>query len=168
MYLNLTGEAQMPSKNYLIFIYLISCIALNGCGEISYKRGAGATDFLHEKETCSSKHTGKKDIDSCLEQQGWIVVGVEKPLNRMSSPASISAEAVGKAIETKAPLFDPVEKISINSWWKAGSTPDTLIKDSEACVLQLGKKHQTLNNMGLVTRGLIRCMQEKSWHVLKQ
>jgi hypothetical protein len=158
----------MPSKNYLMVICVMSLLALNGCGEISYKRGAGATDFLHEKETCSSKHTVKKDIDSCLEQKGWIVVGIENPLKIMPSPEPISAEVADKVIEAKAPLFNPAEKISISSWWKAGSNPDTLIKDSEACVLQLGKKHQTLSNMSLVTRGLIRCMQEKSWHVLKQ
>jgi hypothetical protein len=63
---------------------------------------------------------------------------------------------------------DPLELITIGSWWKTGAASNALKADSEQCVTELGELHQTQNNMSLVTRGLVACMSAKGWFALKQ
>ncbi|HCN98760.1 MAG TPA: hypothetical protein DIT31_00125, partial [Methylophaga sp.] len=61
-------------------ILFSSLLVVSGCGgEFSYKRGATATDFQSEKERCESESASEKEIDQCLQQQGWLVVSADKP-----------------------------------------------------------------------------------------
>ena len=140
-------------------ILFSSLLVVSGCGgEFSYKRGATATDFQSEKERCESESASEKEIDQCLQQQGWLVVSADKPLIPLSRGES----------KTIAIADDAMEKLQVNSWWRAGAGPEKLMNDSEACTAELGKEHSPEANMSLVTRGLLGCMQKKGWAALLQ
>lgn len=158
------------NKQQIITVLLMSTLllTLSACGEFSYKRGASATDFLQEKQSCSTENKEEPDVESCLAKSGWIVVGADKPLftSAIASENTVQTNAEEKSTPEKA--ADPLELIAIGSWWKTGAAPNALLADSEQCVAELGEGHQTQNNMSLVTRGLVGCMSEKGWFALKQ
>jgi hypothetical protein len=151
-------------KGLTVLLFSTVFLHLNGCGEISYKRGAGPADFQQEKETCLSDHKTDDEIDKCLEKNGWIIVGIDKPvITEAPNDTAESTTSESKESPEQATL-DPLEKITTGSWWKAGASPESLMADSKACVAELGDAHQTANNMSLVTRGLISCMSDKGWY----
>lgn len=144
-------------------------LTLSACGEFSYKRGASATDFQQEKQSCATKYKVEADIESCLANSGWIVVDVDKPLfAEASANPNTSVQTIADQQLTPEKAADPLELIAIGSWWKTGAAPNTLMADSEQCVAELGEDHQTQNNMSLVSRGLLSCMSDKGWFALKQ
>lgn len=152
------------------FCLMSSVLLLSGCGgEFSYKRGATAKDFQSEKQRCETVSSNEKEIDECLQQQGWLVVGPDKPFIPLSRGESKTIAVAGDVMEetTDQPI-DPMEKLQVNSWWRAGAGPEKLMADSEACVAELGEEHSPEANMSLVTRGLLGCMQKKGWAVLLQ
>lgn len=147
-----------------------SVLLLSGCGgEFSYKRGATATDFQSEKQRCESDSTTEQEIDTCLQQQGWLVVGPDKPLiplSRGETKTIAVADDAMAGVDDKP--VDPMEKLQVNSWWRMGAGPEKLMADSEACIAELGEAHSPEANMSLVTRGLLGCMQKKGWAALLQ
>lgn len=147
-----------------------SVLLLSGCGgEFSYKRGATAKDFQSEKQRCETASSSQKEIDACLQQQGWLVVSADKPLIPLSRGETKTISVAGDAMEetTDQPV-DPMEKLQVNSWWQMGAGPQKLISDSESCTAELGEGHSPEANMSLVTRGLLSCMQKKGWAALLQ
>ena len=151
-------------------ILFSSLLVVSGCGgEFSYKRGATATDFQSEKERCESESASEKEIDQCLQQQGWLVVSADKPLIPLSRGESKTIAIADDAMaEIDDKPVDPMEKLQVNSWWRAGAGPEKLMNDSEACTAELGKEHSPEANISLVTRGLLGCMQKKGWAALLQ
>ena len=143
-------------------------LTISGCGEFSYKRGASATDFQQEKKSCSTEYKSESDVDKCLAKSGWIVVSADKPISALMEPLATTQPTNSDESKNSGVPLDPLEKIAIGSWWKAGSGPNTLMMDSKQCVANLGDAHQTENNMSLVTRGLLACMQANGWYALKQ
>ena len=107
-------------KGLTVLLFSTVFLHLNGCGEISYKRGAGPADFQQEKETCLSDHKADAEIEKCLEKNGWIIVGIDKPLvtktpaNQAESTTSNSEHIPEQATP------NPLEKITTGSRWKAG------------------------------------------------
>jgi hypothetical protein len=147
-----------------------SVLLLSGCGgEFSYKRGATAKDFQSEKQRCETASSTEKEIDECLQQQGWLVVSADKPLIPLSRGESKTIAVAGDVMEetTDQPV-DPMEKLQVNSWWRIGAGPQKLMADSETCTAELGEGHSPEANMSLVTRGLLSCMQKKGWAALLQ
>ncbi len=151
-------------------ILFSSVFVVSGCGgQFSYKRGATVKDFQSEKERCESASSSEKDIDQCLQQKGWLVVDADKPLIPLSRGESKTISIADDAMaETDDNPVDPMEKLQVNSWWRAGAGPQKLITDSEACTAELGEEHSPEANMSLVTRGLLGCMQKKGWAALLQ
>jgi len=151
-------------KGLTVLLFSTVFLHLNGCGEISYKRGAGPADFQQEKKICSSDYKTEDSIEKCLEKNGWIIVGIDKPLIT-KTPANQAESTISENEQSPEQVtLDPLEKIPTGSWWKAGASTDALMADSKACVAELGDAHQTENNMSLVTRGLISCMSDKGWY----
>lgn len=164
------GDTLMKANKQNTTALLIGavCLTLTACGELSYKRGASATDFQQEKKSCSTDNKGEADIESCLTKSGWIVVGADKPLFAEATTSTKTIETnSGKKQAAEKPA-DPLELIAVGSWWKTGAAPSALITDSKHCVTKLGEKHEAQNNMSLVTRGLINCMSDRGWFALKQ
>ena len=155
---------------------LVICIGvfITGCGEFSYKRGASAVDFQQAKHDCQQEYKGS-EVDSCLKQQGWLVVSPDKPLTSekdeavfgQSAVPSLQGPTVDADIKMK-PDYDPLEKVKINSWWKVGAGAEQLRDDSQACVEKLGKEHAPLKNYSVVTNGLLVCMHNKGWYAIRQ
>lgn len=158
------------NKQKIITLLLIStvCMTLSACGEFSYKRGASATDFQKEKTSCSIEYKLEADVESCLAKRGGIVVGDNKPLFAEATASKTNTPGTSDDKLTTEKPADPLEQITIGSWWKTGAASNALIADSEQCVTELGESHQTQNNMSLVTRGLVVCMSAKGWFALKQ
>ncbi|MBN45743.1 MULTISPECIES: hypothetical protein [unclassified Methylophaga] len=160
-----------PSIPTIGALWLISSVSLlSGCGgEFSYKRGATAQDFQSEKQRCEKGTSSEKEIDQCLQQQGWLVVGPDKPFIPLSRGESKTIAVADDAMaEVDDQPVDPMEKLQVNSWWRMGAGPEKLMADSEACVAELGEAHSPEANMSLVTRGLLGCMQKKGWAALLQ
>jgi len=147
-----------------------SVLLLSGCGgEFSYKRGATAKDFQSEKQRCETASSTEKEIDACLQQQGWLVVSADKPLIPLSRGETKTISVAADAMEETADQpVDPMEKLQVNSWWRMGAGPQKLMADSESCTAELGEGHSPEANMSLVTRGLLSCMQKKGWAALLQ
>ena len=158
------------NKEKITTVLLMSTLmlTLSACGEFSYKRGASATDFQQEKQSCSTENKAEADVESCLAKSGWIVVGVDKPLFASATATDNTVQIMSEEKLTSEQAADPLELIAIGSWWKTGAAPNALLADSEQCVAELGEGHQTQNNMSLVTRGLLVCMSDKGWFALKQ
>ncbi len=155
-------------KTTAVLLMSTLLLTLTACGELSYKRGASATDFQQEKKSCATEYEGEADVESCLAKSGWIVVGVDKPLFVEATASESSIQTIAEEKLTPEPAEDPLDLIAVGSWWKTGAAPNALLADSEQCVAKLGEAHQTQNNMSLVTRGLIGCMSVKGWFALKQ
>jgi len=145
-----------------------SVLVISGCGaELSFKRGASADAFQSEKQRCETASASEKEIDQCLQEQGWVVVSPDKPLIPLSrgETKTIAVASDAMADEGGQPV-DPLEKLQVNSWWRAGAGPEKLMADSESCSAKLGEGHSPEANMSLVTRGLLGCMQKLGWAAL--
>jgi hypothetical protein len=146
-------------------------LSTNGCGGVfSYKRGADMTDFKQEKARCSKNKTTVYDFDKCLENSGWVVVGSAKTLGATQAHTTVNRnDSQHNVIQSKIEKpVDPLEKVTVSSWWKAGATPNMLFSDGDSCVLKLGENYKYEANMSSVTIGLIGCMKDKGWLSLKQ
>ncbi len=141
-------------------------LTMSGCGEFSYKRGAGPTDFQAQKENCASQYDADKNIDACLAENGWLVVSADKPLIEDAATLSSPAEQQDADASAHTKKLDPLDKLDIGSWWKMGASPNQLMADGERCVATLGDDHQPQKNMSLVTRGFVICMKEMGWYAI--
>ncbi|MDX1572983.1 MAG: hypothetical protein R3341_03085 [Methylophaga sp.] len=161
-------KRQSFNAGFAVFLFS-SVFLMTGCGaELSYKRGASADAFQNEKQRCENTSSSEKEIDQCLQDQGWLVVSPDKPLipsSRGNNRSTISVASDAMA-DTAGQPADPMEQLSINSWWRAGAGPEKLMQDSEACTAELGEAHLPKANMSLVTRALLSCMQNEGWAAL--
>lgn len=155
-------------NNYGTLGLTLSFLLLSACGgELSYKRGASAQDFQSEKQRCENVSSSEKEIDQCLQQEGWLVVSPNKPLIPLSRGETKTISVADNAMaETADKPVDPMEKLQINSWWRAGSGPEKLMQDSDSCTEELGEDHSPEANLSLVTRAHLGCMQNKGWAAL--
>lgn len=160
-------KRQSFTAGFAVFL-CSSVLVMSGCGaELSYKRGAGADAFQSEKQRCESASASEKEIDQCLQEQGWVVVSPDKPLIPLSrgETKTIAVASDAMAEEALQPV-DPLEKLQINSWWRAGAGPEKLMQDSDSCSAELGEDHSPEANLSLVTRAHLGCMQNKGWAAL--
>ncbi len=161
-------------------------LSLTACGEFSYKRGASARDFQQEKNVCAASTNTEAQTKKCLKENGWIVLDLENKANEeaaktgspankavihgsyaKSSPDQFAAEKITtETVSEPTPLpADPLQPVSVSSWWKAGAGPDQLFADGHACENGLSKEHPINGNFSQVTVGFIECMAEKGWKV---
>lgn len=88
---------------------------------------------------------------------------VAPPEPARSAVAPIAAPSPSAA--TDAPV-DPLDRITVNSWWKLGGTPAALDLAVDACVDRLGAEYRPDPAVTVVTRGLLACLRESGWHAL--
>lgn len=156
------------TKTFKLLMAGILALSFSGCGgEFSYKRGSSIADFQASKTSCASKEKTEKEIDHCLAENGWLIVDMNKPLSPLPLSASEGSESSTEETQI-VDTSDPLTQLTIGAWFKLGASQNQLITDSEQCVAELGKAHQTQNNLSLVTRGLLSCMSELGWHGLVQ
>ncbi|MEJ6649592.1 MAG: hypothetical protein ACI9VI_000845 [Candidatus Azotimanducaceae bacterium] len=152
----------------LVFVSL--AMLIGGCaGSFSYKRGAGMADFEQERETCADQNNDEYEIEHCLKKSGWIVVGADKPLAK-TPLKTIENPDRSVLIVDQVPIEDtlnPLDKIRISSWWKAGAGPEKLLAAGDICVEILGEEYKPEANFSTVTVGLVECMKGEGWFALE-
>lgn len=161
------------------------------------KMACAASIQSKKAATNTNENETNQAIKQCLEARGWAVQNLAESdmlgslLLTLLSPskeasAEVSAEKTNltpakkelsgdasssnKAEPAKSEEAnnDPYQVFKINSWWKSGSTAESLKTDINSCVSKLGKAHQPSNSLQQATRGLILYMQEQGWRAWRQ
>ena len=104
----------MTVGHHVKFIVLLGAsVALGGCGEVIFKRGAGPGDMAASQQSCHEKSGGSDaSFAACMKDAGFVyskdtgdgaLVGVLKPALPAAAPAvaaSTTAEATNTASES--------------------------------------------------------------------
>jgi hypothetical protein len=171
------------------------CVLGTGCGaEFAFKRGAGASDLDSAKKTCQAKDPAPAAFDLCMADSGWTLKNLSKSDSQADDPViDITPTPSNTRIENintpppredkedfvratsagvqPAPVVkktaDAMDTFKISSWWKVGSSADSLKADTNSCVAKLGESHKPDAQSQKVTRGLLLCMKEKGWSALR-
>lgn len=161
-------------KRPIGLISIVFLATLPACGEIAYKRGAGADELNAAQQRCR-KNSQDDAYQRCMETEGWtlhrmdaqnplmVVVPVEDNRAAFATPyvskASVAPpmDAAGKPLPP-----NPLEQLNVSSWWKAGGSADELDTATAACVAALGPAHQP-ESATRMTRGLVLCLKKKGW-----
>lgn len=174
---------------------LLVALLFSGCGEFAYKRGANAGDLETAKKSCQANAPDSAAVEKCMADNGWVVQNLDKmePLDadpvveasvipsdrRIENaashpPAKQAAEPPSQALSSSLPATADVKRdpgmldtFKVSSWWKAGSSAESLKTDTGECVARLGEAHRPDNQTQTVTRGLLLCMKEKGWSGLR-
>lgn len=178
-----------------LLLKLSGCAALAtmlaGCGEISYKRGAGPSDLQAAQVECRNEKS-RDDYVKCMDQRGWTVQKMEdldplsgvavgqandealdsvahigySPDNRAPGVTATEPGTQGPAPESQKPAPNLTDVYKISSWWKVGGSPALLKQEIDACTTELGEAHRPPGDQRQATRGLLLCMKKKGWHGL--
>lgn len=91
--------------------------------------------------------------------------------NSASQPAVAATKAAETKIESASvstpatkPAPDPLQKQSVQTWWKAGAQSADFHVDADACLKQLGEEHTPNYAKHLYTRALVNCLQGRGWY----
>ena len=97
------------------------------------------------------------------------MVGADKPLVQPQPEIIISPDGRPVVVDHEAIEItaNPLDKVKISSWWKAGAGPDQLMADGDDCVLELGEEYKPEANFSIVTIGLQMCMKGQGWFALE-
>ena len=71
-------EVHSKTKTCIFIAISLMSLQLSGCGEFSYKRGAGVADLQLAKKDCQARYEDAVLIEKCLEDSGWIVRDFDK------------------------------------------------------------------------------------------
>jgi hypothetical protein len=79
-------------------------------------------------------------------------------------PASTAAKTTSGAAPVKAAIpKDPLSRITIAMWAKAGADGSALLNSQAACLNVLGAGHEPDPVAKTVTRGLFDCLRKDGW-----
>ncbi len=162
-------------------------VLLNGCAEVTFKRGAGPGEMQATEQGCRAKSADVEAYKACLNAAGFIYAkpsgdavlfaddaaagtdGIALGTAPDTSP-TVSVEPSGRAGEplpqTAKPAAapaDPRKKVTVASWWKLGGTAGGLEADQASCGATLGEAHAVAPNAKIMTIGMLRCLKGKGW-----
>ena len=161
---------------------LLACgcalVLLNGCAEVTFKRGAGPGEMQATEQACRAKSDDVGAYKACLHAAGFVyaqpssdaALFAENDQGGDAAP-TISVEVSGRAgvsparapePAAKAPT-DPLKEVTVASWWKLGGTAGGLEADQADCGTVLGDAHTVAPNAKVVTIGMLRCLKGKGW-----
>lgn len=148
---------------------LVVCVLLlSACGELSFKRGAGADAFRESQQAC---HGGSVPYADCMAQQGWTVVDMGALNPGLSvAPVADNRQAGASKGEVTAALnaLAPDAVVTVASWWKFGANVDGLRAALKDCARQLGLPQEIVagsDGKGYrVTGAQLRCMGQAGWY----
>lgn len=140
----------LPVLGLLIF-------TLSGCQQAAWKAGAGADDLNRDEQTCR-KQTPDDDtaVKQCLRDKGWTITDFS------TSAANENAALAAAASSNPAPS-DPLQRQSVQTWWKAGALAADFHVDENICLEQLGTQHTPNYAQHLYTGAMINCLREHGW-----
>lgn len=176
------------------FLCLLTASLITGCGEFTYKQGAGLRELGNAKQACRS--ADEAATEKCLKEQGWFIHKFEDPNASVDEDVSeVNSEGTTnfKQIETHAESTtsdrklksatsettaasmtqasqlqktDPNKIYKISSWWKLGASEKNMKMDLEQCGASLGVEHQPNIAEQRYTKALIQCMNKQGWKAL--
>lgn len=163
--------------------WIAACgLLLAGCGEISYKRGAGGAELQNAQAACRGEQS-RESYEKCMDARGWTVASLDElnpvatiaysadnrtPAAEPAAMATPDSPAHPTAETTRPAPADPMDIYAISSWWKIGGNPQALKQDINACVVELGDAHRPPADHRKATRGLLLCMRKQGWYGLQE
>jgi hypothetical protein len=170
----------------------VAVAALAGCANISFKRGASGDAMAADERACRNETSDEAGYVECMRKRGAYVAGrsatspaatvqaTQTPTAVPAAPVAPDADAPnGKATVPPPPALpatvttplppasptpvDPLEQISVASWWKLGANPADLDKAIDACVIKLGPAYRPGPGATVVTVALRDCLRQDGW-----
>lgn len=172
---------------------LLGALLLSACTSVSFKQGAGGTDYKRDASTCLGTTTERTAFLQCMEAKGWWTRSTEElsqialvPVDdgdaaeaavtasaptpaeaAVSAPAAAPGAPASTRAHTVAPAVaaprDPLSRIRIAMWSKMGAGADDLIADQKRCLDTLGDAYAPDTTAGTVSRGLYDCLRRQGW-----
>lgn len=181
----------MHLRTLLVSVPLIA--ALSACQQAAWKAGASADDFNRDERACHSIDSDEVHIKQCLRDKGWTLAAFAPaddntpPTTTATAPtpliksvsnenrATINSERAsddaddaviknGKTAVTPPRAVDPLQKISIQTWWKAGGQAADFDADANTCLAQLGSDHTPDYAQHLYTQAMKSCLRTHGWY----
>lgn len=157
-------------KSALLSSTLCAAVLLSACGELAYKRGAGADAFQAAQAACRDDAAG---MQACMARLGWTRVELDRlnpgvsvmPQLDNRAPARTAAEE-----DARLDALPPGAALAIASWWKFGGGPEDLVAAQRDCARRLGVAHP----LPLAADGVsqwadsayLQCMRQAGWRGL--
>lgn len=156
-------------------------LLLSACQQAAWKAGASADDFSRDEQNCRAQtHGDQAATHQCLRDQGWSIAAFSAA---SGEPAASAASEAATASSTSAPLdtdakskqlnssaapapqsADPLQKLSVQTWWKAGAQAADFNRDATLCLQQLGDQHTPDYAQHLYTRAMANCLRTHGWY----
>lgn len=116
--------------------------------------------------------TDDQNIPAANETNTAIIEGAHSPATDSTqttadsnSPNSMNeANAVATKTERSTASTDPLQRKSVQTWWKAGAHAADFQIDADRCLTQLGEQHVPDYPKHLYTRGMIGCLRAQGWY----
>lgn len=172
----------------VILFNAVLIAALGGCTSVSFKQGAGGDEFRRAEANCRSTTSERNAFTQCMEAKGWWTRSVEElseigfvpadadepaastgaPPPAASPSGSTTPSTAAKGTTATPPAAavapkDPLSRMRIAMWAKAGAGGAELTADQDRCLSGLGDAHQPDPVAGTVTRGLYDCLRKQGW-----
>lgn len=172
---------------------LLGALLLSACTSVSFKQGAGGSDYKGDERACLGTTAERTAFLQCMEARGWWTrstdelsqialvpvddgdaaeaVSTASPAIPAGATANAAAVAPGAPADTRTPTVapaataprDPLSRLRIAMWSKMGAGADDLIADQKQCLSTLGDAHAPDTTAGTVTRGLYDCLRRQGW-----
>lgn len=180
----------MSSRPLLPIATLFICCLFSACQQVAWKAGGTSDDLKRDEQACRAQIATADDeaLKQCLRTNGWTVTNFKQasvaeeiaPENIEPAPtptdksaaaatttvpsAPIPSTAANKPIATAAKPKDPMQRQSIQTWWKAGAQASDFKAAESVCISELGEQHTPDYAQHLYTRALMSCLQTRGWH----
>jgi hypothetical protein len=155
---------------------------LAGCSSISFKQGAGGGELKRAEAACLSTTSERSAFAQCMEAKGWwtrsmdelseigLVMVEDAEAGATDAGVTLGAppDAPNRGVPPAAarpapPKKDPLDRLRIAMWAKAGAGGAELEAARSQCVATLGEAHRSDPAAGTVTRGLYECLRDRGW-----
>lgn len=136
-------------------------------------KGWAVTDFSPATESDTAENNPAPNTAISPTAQPVVT-----PLSKTASPKSGAvASAENNAVKSENPADnaaiadaptskrapDPLQRQSVQSWWKAGAQAADFNTDANACLEQLGAQHTPDYTQHLYTRAMVSCLRARGW-----
>ncbi|MFT3928784.1 MAG: hypothetical protein QM709_00690 [Spongiibacteraceae bacterium] len=179
-----------------LFFFAPLFFVVSGCQQAAWKAGASADDFKRDELACRTATSNDDAVSQCLRDKGWSLATFAAPAddNALSTPNTATADSEPSPLtesvrstpeaiahppaatktgdnelsnpKAVAPV-DPLQRQSVQTWWKAGAQAADFQIDAERCLTQLGEPHTPDYANHLYTRAMIKCLRESGWYAGK-
>lgn len=87
------------------------------------------------------------------------------PSGTTAPPTTINSGTAKTNIpDVKRAPADPLQRLSVQTWWKAGAQAADFNLDAKTCLDKLGELHAPDYNKRLYTRAMVDCLRERGWY----